>query len=113
VRLRQPATEKFNLGQKLNTAFSVLVTAGLMATGAVLGVNFFTKSVFSVRLVEQIFSLHDLLVLVSRPVVAAHIYLGSLHPATRESFRGITSGRVSRRWAREHHSLWVDKMESR
>jgi len=113
ARVRQPATGKFNLGQKLNTAFSVVVTVGLMATGAVLAVNFFTKSVFSAGFVEQVFPIHDLFMLISLPVLAAHIYLGSLNPTTRESLRGITSGRVSRTWARLHHSLWVDEMESR
>jgi len=113
ARVRQPATGKFNLGQKLNTGFSLLVTVGLMATGAVLAVNFFTKAVFSASFVEQVFPLHDLFMLVSLPVLAAHVYLGSLNPATRESLRGITSGRVSRTWARLHHSLWVDEIESR
>lgn len=108
-----PPTGKFNLGQKLNAIFSVAVTAGLMLSGAVLAVNFFTKSVFSARFVEQVFPLHDLFMLIALPVVAVHIYLGSLHPSTRESLRGITSGRVRRRWAHRHHSLWVDEIDRR
>jgi formate dehydrogenase subunit gamma len=111
-RVEQPPTEKFNLGQKLNAGFSVLVTLGLMASGAVLAVNFFTKRVFSAQFVERVFPLHDLFMLVSLPVLAAHIYLGSLNPATRESLKGITGGRVSRSWARAHHSRWVDEMDN-
>lgn len=111
ARVRIPPTGKFNLGQKLNAMFSIAVTAALMLSGAVLAVNFFTKSVFSARFVEQVFPLHDLFTLIAVPVVAVHIYLGSLHPSTRESLRGITTGRVQRRWARRHHALWVDEVE--
>jgi formate dehydrogenase subunit gamma len=113
ARVPQPPAGKFNLGQKLNTAFSVVVTLGLMASGAVLAVNFFTKSVFPARFVEQVFPLHDIFMVVAIPVVAAHVYLGSLNPSTRESLRGITGGRVSRAWARAHHAAWVDEIDSR
>ena len=111
ARVRVPPIRKFNLGQKLNTFYSIGVTFGLMATGAVLAVNFFTKSVFSAHFVEQVFPLHDFFMLIAIPVVAAHIYLGSLNPGTRESLRGILTGRVRRRWAREHHALWLDEVD--
>jgi formate dehydrogenase subunit gamma len=112
ARVTMPPTGKFNLGQKANSAFTVAVTLGLMLTGAVLGVNFFTKRVFSAAFVERTFPLHDGLMLIALPVVAVHIYLGSLHPGTRESLRGIISGRVRRQWARDHHERWLDEAES-
>lgn len=110
-RAQSPPAGKFNLGQKLNTIYSIVVTLGLMATGAVLAVNFFTKSVFSAHFVGQVFPLHDFFMLIAIPVVAGHIYLGSLNPSTRESLRGITRGRVRRSWAGKHHALWVDEIE--
>ncbi|HTE85025.1 MAG TPA: cytochrome b/b6 domain-containing protein [Dehalococcoidia bacterium] len=113
ARVRIPPTAKFNLGQKANAVITVAVTAALMLSGAVLAVNFFTKRVFSAGLVEGVFPLHDLFMLIALPVVLVHIYLGSLHPGTRESLRGIISGRVSRGWARDHHDLWVEEIESR
>lgn len=113
AHVRAPAVAKFNLGQKLNTFYSIAVTLGLMATGAVLAVNFFTKSVFSAHFVERVFPLHDLFMLIAIPVVAGHIYLGSLNPDTRESLRGILTGRVRRRWARRHHALWVDELDGK
>ncbi|MGI8554040.1 MAG: formate dehydrogenase subunit gamma [Dehalococcoidia bacterium] len=111
ARVHIPPTGKYNTGQKLNAIFSVIVTLGLMASGAVLAVNYFTKSVFSARFVEQIFPLHDLFMLVSLPVVAVHIYLGSLNPSTKESLRGIVHGFVRRDWAKRHHSLWVEEID--
>lgn len=112
-RARIPPTGKFNAGQKANTMFSIAVTLGLMLTGAVLAVNFFTKTVFSAGFVEQVYPFHDLFMLVALPVVAAHIYLGSLNPDTRESLRGIVRGHVRRVWARRHHAQWVDEVERR
>jgi formate dehydrogenase subunit gamma len=111
ARVQMPPIGKFNAGQKANTIFTVLVTAGLMATGAVLAVNFFTKRVFSASFVEQVFPFHDLFMLIALPVVAAHIYLGSINPDTRESLRAITRGRVRHSWALSHHALWVEEID--
>jgi formate dehydrogenase subunit gamma len=112
ARVRLPPTGKFNAGQKANTLFTAAVTAGLMASGAVLAVNFFTKRIFSAAFVERVFPAHDFFMLIALPVVAAHIYLGALNPGTRESLRGITTGCVRRAWAREHHALWAKEVEA-
>ena len=42
-----------------------------------------------------------------RALVAMHVYLAVLHPATRPAFRGITLGSVDREWAEHHHGAWV------
>lgn len=112
AKIRMPPTHKFNLGQKANAAFTIGVTAGLMASGAILAVNFFTKRIFSAAFVERVFPFHDVFMLISLPVLAVHIYLGSLNPATRESFRGITRGRVRRAWALAHHGVWVSELDA-
>ena len=49
--------------------------------------------------------------LLAIPPLLAHLYLALLHPATRESLRGMVLGRVRRDWAREHHPAWVDEVE--
>jgi formate dehydrogenase subunit gamma len=112
ARLQPPLVGKFNAGQKANTLFTVIVTAGLMLTGAVLAVNFFTKRVFAAYFVEQVFPFHDRLMLLALPVVIVHIYLGALNPATRESLRGVLGGRVRRDWAASHHPLWLQDLEA-
>jgi cytochrome b subunit of formate dehydrogenase len=40
-------------------------------------------------------------------LVAGHIYLAVLHPATRGALRGMTLGDVDRDWASRHHAKWV------
>lgn len=106
-----PRVGKFNAGQKLNALASLTLSLGLAASGAVLGVNYMTKSVFDVGFVESVFPWHTALGLLAIPPLIAHLYLALLHPATREALRGMVLGRVRRDWAREHHPAWVDEVE--
>ena len=64
---RPPRSGKFNTGQKLNALISALLTAGLVASGVVLGVNYTTKSVFDVAFVEGVFPWHTALALLAIP----------------------------------------------
>jgi formate dehydrogenase subunit gamma len=55
--------------------------------------------------------LHMLLALASVALLAGHVYLAALNPATRHSVQGMLRGRVRREWAREHHATWVAAVE--
>ncbi len=103
----EPPVAKFNAGQKLNALASAAATAGLLGTGVVLGINYFTKAVLPTLFVAQLFPLHTWLALAFIPVLLGHIYLGAIHPATREALRGMTRGVVRRDWARRHHADWI------
>lgn len=107
-----PRAGKFNAGQKLNTLVSAGGLALLFGTGFVLGVNYFSKDVFTIGLVEQLFRWHTVVSLLLIPAVLGHLYLAIVHPSTRESLRGITRGRVRRVWARAHHPSWVEAVEA-
>jgi formate dehydrogenase subunit gamma len=111
LRRRLPEAGKFNAGQKLNTAFSLAITSGLLATGAVLAVNFFWRGALPPSFVEDVFPWHTRLMVLSLPVIAGHIYLALVHPSTRHALRGIVSGRVNRAWAMRHHPRWVEELE--
>ena len=43
-------------------------------------------------------------------VVIAHIYIGTI--GMEGAFAAMGSGRVDLNWAKEHHSLWVDKLDA-
>jgi len=107
--VRPPPVGKFNAGQKLNTVATLGFTLGLMLSGAVLAVNYFTKAVFSSGFVEAVYPLHDAFMAIALPLVAGHIYLSTLNPGTRASLRGMLDGRVDLAWARRHHPLWADE----
>lgn len=108
-----PPVRKFNAGQKLNAYVSAGVTLGLLVTGVILGVNYASKEVFSLDLVEPMFRWHTRLALLFVPVLLGHVYLAVAHPSTRESLRGMTLGVVRREWARRHHGAWVADLERR
>ena len=96
---------KFNAGQKLNfwltCAFAVLfaVSGFLLWYG-----ERDTRFRFASTLL-----LHDGLMYVSLVLLAGHLYLSVLHPATRHALRGMTVGSVSEEWGRAHHSKWVEQ----
>jgi formate dehydrogenase subunit gamma len=109
ARLRQPRTGKFNAGQKLNTWYWLLASLALAMTGAVLAINFFSKSVFDTSFVEQVFPLHELIALFSLLPLAGHIYIAVANRSTRPALSGIISGDVDAAWAREHHAAWYEE----
>lgn len=106
-----PRVGKFNAGQKLNALLSAGALAALLGTGVVLGINFFSKAFFSAEFVESVFPLHTWVSLLFIPVLLGHLYLAMVHPSTREALRGMTGGRVRRRWAARHHSAWLAEVE--
>ena len=57
--------------------------------------------------------LHGLAAGAAAALVAMHIYLAVLHPATRPALRGITLGSVDREWAEHHHGRWVAAVDER
>jgi len=41
-------------------------------------------------------------------LIAGHMYMAVLNPATRHALRGMTVGDVDRSWARHHHPRWSE-----
>jgi len=50
---------------------------------------------------------HGGMALLMIAVMLAHIYIGSL--GMEDAFNAMGSGEVDLKWARLHHSLWVDE----
>ena len=44
-------------------------------------------------------------------VIVAHIYIGTM--GMEGAFDAMGSGRVDLNWAKEHHSLWVEKLDEK
>jgi formate dehydrogenase subunit gamma len=96
---------RFNAGQKLNAVLTASFAVLFAVSGLLL---WYGERNNSFRFASTIL-LHDGLMYVSIVLVAGHLYLAVIHPATRESLRGVTTGSVRTSWAREHHRKWVDE----
>jgi len=94
---------RFNAGQKAHAiaqaSFAVLfTTSGLLL--------WFGERDTRLRLPGTIV-LHDGLTLLTSVLVAAHLFLALVWPATRPALRGMIRGTVRRDWAAAHHATWA------
>ncbi len=96
VRLRIPPSGKFNPGQKINLLAQFVLLPTFAASGLVM---WFVPGALLAWYV------HVASFAIAGPLVAGHLYLALLHPATRKGLPGIFTGRVDARWAREHYEL--------
>ncbi|MDR3564072.1 MAG: formate dehydrogenase subunit gamma [Negativicutes bacterium] len=97
-----PEQGRFNSGEKVN---SLLVLGGgtvLTITGLMM---WFSDSV-PLGIVRWAYPLHDLMALTMAAVIIGHMYLGLLHPGSKESINGMLYGSVKRSFAKAHHAKW-------
>jgi formate dehydrogenase subunit gamma len=97
-----PPQGRFNAGQKLNAA----ITLGLMVVMAVTGLLLWYGEQDTTYRYAGTVDVHDWGTFILMLLVAGHIYLAVLHPATRHALRGMTLGDVDRDWAEQHHEKW-------
>lgn len=97
-----PPARKFNAGQKLNSVLSAFVWLGFVVSGLAM----WSTGFFSHDQRAEAYLVHDLLVILSLPLVIGHLYLALVHRRTRSAFSGMVSGQVTPEWAREHHAGW-------
>ena len=97
-----PPQGRFNAGQKLNAIFTAYSTVAFAATGLILWQN----RRFPFDVVSQANTIHSTLTYVALAVFLGHIYLATLHPATRQALHGMVFGTVRRDWAARHHPDW-------
>jgi formate dehydrogenase subunit gamma len=104
----EPATEggKYNPGQKLFFWAVTLGALGLLVSGIVMWFPLYFPRIIR----ELAILLHDVTFILFVIAIILHIYLGTA--AEPGTFRSMTRGTVTRRWARLHHPGWfrdVDK----
>ena len=54
---------------------------------------------------------HAIVAFVMMGMILAHIYIGTV--GMEGAFDAMGSGKVDLNWAKEHHDLWVEKLEAR
>jgi formate dehydrogenase subunit gamma len=94
---------KFNPGQKLNTAFVGAALITMLATGLVL--RFFDPFPLAWRTGATF--VHDWTALALGLAITGHVALALADP---DALRGMTSGTVPPRWAREKRPRWYEEI---
>lgn len=106
-----PSAGKANGGEKI--WYWIVIFVGLVAvclTGlaligwfAALGVGDTSRA--TMQLMHQV---HAIAAIVWIVVFFGHVYIGTL--GTEGALEGMTTGRVSVEWAKQHHDLWYDEV---
>lgn len=104
-----PPSGRFNAGQKLNARLVLLVLVVLYISG----IGELHRYTSLLQPVGFLAGPHGLAAGAASLLVAGHMYLALVHPATRPALRGITLGAVRRDWAEHHHSRWVESVDAR
>lgn len=93
---------RLNRGQKAYALVTAAFTVLFLVSGLLLWLG---ERDTRFRLASTVV-LHDGLTLAAVALLAGHLYLAVLAPATRHSLRGMTLGTVSEEWARREHPEW-------
>jgi formate dehydrogenase subunit gamma len=103
--LERLTPSRLNVGQKINALLTAAFAILFLASGLLLWLGERdTRFRFASTVV-----LHDGLLYASLVLLAGHLYLAVLHPATRHSLRGMTTGKVREDWARRHYPRWFEQ----
>ncbi|BDA84143.1 formate dehydrogenase subunit gamma [Aureimonas sp. SA4125] len=103
-----PPAKRFNAGQK-GIFWSVAIGGvALSATGLAMLFPFTVLDVNGMQTAQYIHAIVGVLLIA---IMIAHIYIGSL--GMEGAYDAMGSGEVDLRWAKTHHSLWVEEEEAR
>ena len=128
-RHSHPTARRFNAGQKL--IFWLVIISGLSLSASGLALLYpFELAMFAgtFEIMNMVgFSLpteltplqetqlallwHSIVALVAILAIIGHIYIGTI--GMEGALGAVTSGEVDENWAREHHSLWYEKISGK
>lgn len=103
-----PPARKFNAGQKMIYWLAVFGGGAISLTGIALLMPFTVLDITGMQAMQV---LHSVISASMIAVVIGHIYLGTI--GIRGSFEAMSTGRVDRNWAHEHHGLWLEEEEAK
>lgn len=106
LKVNMPPQERINAGQKFNSLLFPLVGLFIGLSGVVM---WFAES-FPMWMVSLAYPIHDLCWILGTMQLMFHMYLGSLHPGSGESFWAMFGdGKVRASWAKHHHTKWYNE----
>jgi formate dehydrogenase subunit gamma len=103
-----PSAYRFNAGQKLIYWVVVLGGGAAAVSGYLLIFPFYGTTIETMQRAEMI---HGIVAMLFIATMLAHIYIGTI--GMEGAFEAMGSGTVDLNWAKEHHSLWLEKEGAR
>ena len=104
---KHPPADRFNAGQKMVYWIVVLGGSAIAASGYVLMFPFYGTNVAEMQLAEIV---HGVVAVLFVAAMLGHVYIGTL--GMEGAFEAMWDGTVDVNWAKEHHSLWLEKEAS-
>ena len=111
---KHPPAGRFNAGQKLMFWLVILGGAALSVTGFALMLPFYSAPgaladyTATLNGIQTMSILHGAIAVVMVAVIIAHIYIGTI--GMQGAFWSMGSGNVDANWARQHHSIWAERV---
>jgi formate dehydrogenase subunit gamma len=104
VGSNHPPARRFNAGQKAIYWVVVLGGGAAAITGYLLMFPFYVTDVSGMQTAQMV---HGIVGALFIAIMLAHIYIGTI--GMQGAFEAMGSGEVDVNWARQHHSLWLEK----
>ncbi len=101
---KHPPAGRFNAGQKMIYWIVVLGGGAVAVTGYVLMFPFYGTNIADMQLAQVV---HGVVAVLFVAVMLAHIYIGTI--GMEGAIEAMWDGTVDVNWAKEHHSLWLEK----
>lgn len=111
---KHPPAGRFNAGQKLMFWVVIIGGAALSLTGFALLFPFYAApgalAPYTATMggIQTMSMLHGAIAVVMIAVIIAHIYIGTI--GMQGAFWSMGSGNVDANWARQHHSIWAERV---
>jgi formate dehydrogenase subunit gamma len=100
-----PPADRFNGGQKLVFWSTVIGGAALSVSGYLMMFRPVDTTMGGLQFAMVV---HGVAGVIMIAIIFAHIYIGSI--GMEGAFDAMGTGQVDLNWAKEHHSVWVDKV---
>jgi formate dehydrogenase subunit gamma len=99
-----PPARRFNAGQKAIYWVVVLGGGAAAITGYLLMFPFYVTDVSGMQTAQMV---HGIVGMLFIAIMLAHIYIGTI--GMQGAIEAMGTGEVDVNWARQHHSLWLEK----
>ena len=99
-----PPAGRFNAGQKMIYWIVVVGGGAAAATGYLLMFPFYVTDIAGMQTAQVV---HSVVAMLFIAAMLAHIYIGTI--GMEGAFEAMGTGEVDVNWAKQHHSLWLEK----